>query len=153
MRSRVWHAAAACCTALAAAGQTACQAYRPIPLSAAPSAEAVRVELTAAGAERLAPAVGPGVAALEGRVAELTADSVRLVMAESLLGNGQSVEWRGERVTVSTRDVAAVRRRQRSPARTALAVLTVVGGAALAATQLGRDSGDGVTRGGTPTPR
>jgi hypothetical protein len=137
----------------AALGQAACQSYRPIPLSAAPAADAVRVELTAEGAERLAATLGPGVAAVEGRVAELTADSLRLTVSESVLRTGQSVAWRGERVAVGRGDVAALRQRRPSAARSALLGLAVVGGAALAATQLGQSGGGGTARGGGGIPR
>lgn len=146
---RTRHGAALGSVALA----VACQSYRPIPLSAAPEVEAVRVELTAAAAERLALALGPNVASLDGRVAELTADTIRLAVADATLANGQSVAWRGERVALARGDVAAVRQRRPSTARSALLGLVVVGGAFLAARQLGRDSAEGRGTGGVPVPR
>jgi hypothetical protein len=136
--------------ALAAA---ACQAYTPISLASAPSADAVRVELTAAAAERLAPAVGPGVASLDGRVESVAGDTLRLAVAEAILRTGQAVEWRGERVSLAAADVAAVRRRRPSVVRSVLLGAAVAGGAALAATLVGRDGGEGRGRGGAPPPR
>ncbi len=131
----------------------ACQSYAPIPLGAAPSAEAVRVELTAVAAERLAPALGPGVAALDGRVAALAGDTLRLAVSEATLRNGQTVGWRGERVALALGDVARVRRRRPSAVRTALLGAAVLGGAALAASRVGPDGGEGRGRGGNPVPR
>jgi hypothetical protein len=131
----------------------ACQSYAPIPIAEAPSAQTVRVELTAAAAERLAPALGPGVAAVDGRVVAVAGDSLRLAVTEALLRNGQTVEWRGERVAVAQGDVAQLRRRRPSALRSALLGASIVGVAALAAGLVGRDGGDGGGRGGSSQPR
>lgn len=130
-----------------------CQSYASIPLGAAPAADAVRIELTAVAAERLVPVVGPGVASLDGRVAAVAGDTLRLAVAGAMLRNGQTVEWRGEQVALRLEDVAAVRRRRPSVVRSVLLGALVVGGAVVAATQIGRNGADARGRGGTPVPR
>lgn len=150
---RRWRVVARGACALATAGQAACQAYTPIDLAAAPRAAAVRVELSAAASDRLAPALGSGVASLDGRVAELARDTLRLVVSAATLRSGQSVEWAGERVALGLSDVAGVRRRRPSRVRAALLGAALLGGAVLAARQLGADGGEGRGGGLTPVPR
>lgn len=108
--------------ALAALGMlstTACFGYYA-PLSSNLSGKRIELSLTDSGALALAPRVGNGVEAVEGK---LVADSANFYMM-SVLGtrsrDGQESSWRGEQVNVPHPMVSAITERRFSRARTTL---------------------------------
>ena len=116
---------------------------------APPTGKAVRVELTDAGTASLAPAVGPGVTSLTGRLVSADDSAVTVAVDATVKRNGLEDFWKGENVVVRRSEVAAFQEKAFSRTKTAVASGIVVGLAAIFYAALGGSLGGG--SGGNPS--
>jgi hypothetical protein len=139
--------------AVAQAIATGCVRYEAVAGGAVPTGRPVRVQLTDLATATLAPTLGAGVVAVDGRVS--TRDDTGLVLAAvgTVVRNGDTQPWQGEPVRLAWRDVARVQTPRTDVARTALSALAVVGGAVALGAALSRSSSGGGGRGGTGVER
>jgi hypothetical protein len=107
---------------------TGCYVYHPISTNAASMGKYVRAELTDAGSESVAPAIGTDAVWIEGEVQE--ASDTRLTIALRAVSRrdmGEST-WNGETVSLSAGDIRTLRERVLSRGRTATTVSLVSAG-------------------------
>lgn len=111
---------------------TACYRLTPIEGGAPPQGEEVRLALTDEGSVRMAPMIGPRIAAIDGRVLE-TADTAIVLAVQSVVAQGgRNMSWSQERLAVPRTAVASVRTRTLDRRRTwIVAGLGVLGAIAL----------------------
>ena len=141
---------------------TGCYRYTPTTAGApAPGAE-VRLALTQAGSASLAPVLGRGTVAVEGRVAIATDTSYVLAVAATLkpvddgTASTSRTVWAGESVSVPRTAVASTEGRTLDRARTTTLLTAGAVAAALAVKlivhTLGSGGGGGDTGGTVVTP-
>lgn len=101
----------------------ACRTYVPLQNPTALEGKRIRATLTDRGVADLAPAVGPGVESLDGRVIE--SDSAAIVLSVSALQYRSGIDniWNGEPVMVARSSIETLREERISRTRTALTVL------------------------------
>lgn len=114
---------------VASASAAACYDYSASADPVARPASELRFTLTDLGSAELASQIGPRVESVDGRVHRATADTVVLAVTHTVARDGRETDWRGEPVTIATRQVATVRARRLSPTRTAIAAAVGVGAA------------------------
>lgn len=109
-----------------------CYKYVPADHSELAPATPVSVELSERGTVNLAPKIGQSVVVVEGNITDASASSLTLAL-ESVRRRGESsvANWNGESITLSSDEIAQVKRRELSRSR------TVVASAALAAASVG----------------
>jgi hypothetical protein len=125
-----------------------CYGYYP-PSSPAPVGREVELTLSDSGSFVLAQRVGPSAAAIEGRYAADSANSILLSVTGVRQRNGDGVDWRGERVLVPRPLVIKLEERRFSRGRTALFAGAVAVGLLTARQALG---GLGGSSGGSGLP-
>ncbi len=141
--------------ALAALSGSACYGYYA-PLSQDLSGRRIALALTDSGSVVLAPRVGYGIEAVEGRIVADSAGSYIMSVFGTRRRDGQESGWKGELLDVPRSLVSTITERRFSRARTALftgvttiamvAVKRAFGGA-------GGANAPGGTPGGGPGPR
>jgi len=109
-----------------------CYKYVPADHAELAPATPVSVELSERGTVNLAPKIGQSVVVVEGNITDASASSLTLAL-ESVRRRGESAvaKWNGESITLSSDEIAQVKRRELSRSR------TVVASAALAAASVG----------------
>jgi len=109
-----------------------CYKYVPADHAELAPATPVSVELSERGTVNLAPKIGQSVVVVEGNITDASASSLTLAL-ESVRRRGESAvaNWNGESITLSSDEIAQVKRRELSRSR------TVVASAALAAASVG----------------
>ena len=142
-----------CAVAPLATALGGCYSYGTLPGPTYPAGDLVRVELRPEGAAQLASAIGPQVEWLEGRVDAASATAapdssgalapLRLRVSALSRATGGEERWPSEPVSIPAAAVARVGTRRLDVKRTALAVVGVVGGAALVARAMGASEGSG----------
>lgn len=138
----------------AAVSTTGCYRYLPIAPDAVPTDRELRTELTDAASRALAPRLGDGVMAVEGRVHASDSTSVVIAVTGTVQRSGVEQAWRGERVTLARAQVARVRERRLDRRRSLALGAVLVGGAAALAAAMGTDfSLSGSGRGQTSPSR
>jgi hypothetical protein len=86
--------------------------YRLTPIEGAvPQGNDVRIELTDAGAVRLAPQIGARMAAIDGRTLQSNDSAIVLAVAAVVAQNGRSMPWSQERLSVPRDAVSSLRTR------------------------------------------
>ena len=98
----------------------ACYVYHPVPGSAAPTTDEVRMALTDAGTADLAAQLGPSIVEVTGRLVSNSADAYVVSLLGTRTRGGIEATWRGERVTVQRSLVSRLDERRFSRTRTAL---------------------------------
>jgi hypothetical protein len=106
---------------------TGCFAYRPADPGRVRSGDAVRVEVTASGAQEITMQLGPRVESLDARVLAPRDSALVLSVNQITRWRGGEEFWTGDSVTVPLRALGAVSVRRFDRTRTWLAV----GGAAI----------------------
>ena len=123
-----------------------CFNYVPLGSTAPDPGATIRAHLTDSAAAVLAPTVGPGIGALEGRVLRRDESAIELAVsaARFRFGGGSQARY-GESLAVPRFGIAAVEQRKLSPLRTALlAGGVVLGGLGiLIAADVGSGGGGG----------
>ncbi len=134
---------------------SACYRYSPSePLAVRPGA-AVRFELTAPGAARLAPVLGAGTTAVEGTVLAASDTGYRIAMsATRKASSSDRIGWAGEQVALPRDAVERVELRALDRRRTlGVAALALLGAVAVKVLINSFDAlAGGDDGGGTPTP-
>ena len=111
----------------------ACYSYVPVPLTAVPPSEDVRVRITEAAAKRLVNELGTYTTELEGQFARDRSDSISVTVAIAREYQGVALEGGRQVLFLGPSEVVGVRRRQLSRTRTVVVSAgTVVGVAMLA---------------------
>lgn len=108
--------------------------YRLTPIDGASPAAGmeVRVSLTDEGSVRLAPLIGPRIAAVEGSVIAGTDTAIVLAVRSVVGQGGRTMNWSQERLAIPRSAVSSIRTRKLDRKRTWFAAgLTVVGALAL----------------------
>jgi hypothetical protein len=113
---------------LAAWGTTGCYYFQPLGMPNPQPGTYLAATLNDDGAERLSRTIGPDVREVRGHL--LTSDDHALTL--SVLGvslhHGESITWKGERVTVSRGFLSGLQQRRLSHGRTILMVgATILG--------------------------
>jgi hypothetical protein len=119
--SRFQHQIIAAILAVTTVGGSACYGYYP-PARADLTGREVQVSLTDSGALALAPKIGSGIDAVEGKVLTDTASHFLLSVMGTQRRDGIEITWKGEPVDIPRPLVAGVAERRFSIARTALFV-------------------------------
>jgi hypothetical protein len=107
--------------------------YRLTPIEgAATTGQEVRLSLSDEGSARMAPMIGPRIAAIDGRILE-TADTAYTLAVTAVVGQGgRSMAWSNERLSVPRAAVSSVRTRTLDRKRSwIVAGLGIVGAIAL----------------------
>lgn len=117
----------------------------------------VRLQLTRAGAEALASRLGPETAAVEGRVRAEGAQGLELTVTQTTRwGDGGTIRWTGEPVTIPRDAIARTEQqtldRGRSFMAGGAAVLATIGTFLILKATRGGGSGGDSPGGGSPTP-
>ena len=130
-----------------------CFKYVPIGSTAPDPGTTIRAHLTDSAAAVLAPTVGPGIGALEGRVLRRDGSAIELAVsaARFRFGGGSQARY-GESLAVPRFGIAAVEQRKLSPVRTALLAGGVVLGAVGMVLAVDAVAGGGGSSGGTGPP-
>jgi uncharacterized protein YwbE len=97
-----------------------------VTTASAPTGQPVRVTLTDAGSVNLAPALGPSVEEVGGKLLKDSGDAYLLALSESRKRNGMEMDWRGEQVSISKSLVASIQLRQFSRTKTGFLTAGVV---------------------------
>jgi len=105
----------------------ACYEYQPVDTASAPTGQPIRLTLTDAGSADLAPALGPSMEEVGGKLLNASGDVYVVALAESRKRNGMEIDWRGEEVSISKSLVASIQMRKFSPTRTGFLTAGVVG--------------------------
>jgi hypothetical protein len=105
---------------------TACYQYRTSGPDAVQPGQIVQVDLTAPGAATLASAIGPNATALNGRVITRAGNDVTLAVTQIDRSNGPEQFLRGEPISFSLANTAAIKLRRFDKQRTFLAVGGVI---------------------------
>ena len=131
-----------------------CYRYVPMETAAAPTVGThVRARLTAEGARSLAPRIGEGVTALEGRVVRVEGGDPVLAVARTLRADSVESLWDGgEPVAVPRAAVAGFERRRLDARRTVGAAAIGAGALFLLGRLIDSLGGSGGGGGGTGTP-
>ena len=127
-----------------------CYEYQPISTTTAPTGQDVRLTLTDAGSADMAPALGPSVEEVGGKLVKDSGDAYTVALSESRRRNGIEMDWRGEEVSISKALVSSIQLRKFSPARTTVVGVGLV--AALFVIQRSIWGPGGVFGGGSPGP-
>lgn len=92
-------------------GATSCYRLTPVEGGVPARGLDVRLSLTDEGSVRMAPLIGPRIAAIEGRVLE-TVDTAFVLAVSAVVGQGgRSMAWSNERLSVPRAAVSSVRTR------------------------------------------
>lgn len=114
----------------------------------------VRVALTDMGTATLAPAVGPGVTSLDGRLVSADDSALTVAVESTVKRNGLEDLWKGENVSVPRTQVASLQERSFSRSKTAVVAGIAVGlGAIFYAAFGGNLGGGGNGNGNGQTPK
>lgn len=116
---------------LVAAG-IGCYRFTPIK-GGAPMGTDVRMELTDAGAVRLAPLIGPRIAAIDGRTVAESDSALEVAVQAVVDRGGRSMPWSLERLAVPYQAIAALKQRTLDTGRSWLVAGLTVAGALLVA--------------------
>src|SRR5687767_8682947 len=109
-----------------------CYRLTPIEGAVPDAGTEVRVGLTDAGSVRLAPQIGPRIAAIDGRALQSNDSAIVLAVAAVVGQNGRSMAWSRERLSVPRDAVSGLRTRVLDRKKTwIVAGLSVVGALAL----------------------
>lgn len=114
---------------------TACYENVPIGTSEPAVGKEIVVEITSAGAAKVAQYIGPGAMSLAGRLISAQPDSVKLAVTTVTRENGEEQFWKGETVAIGRSDISRISQRKLSPTRTALAA-TILAGAVFTVRQV-----------------
>jgi hypothetical protein len=109
-------------------GSSACYRYVPVPLAATSAKDEVRVRITEDAARRLTADLGAYTTELDGRFSPEGADSVSVAVPIVREYRGTMLESTTQVLYLARADVLDVRRRELSPARTALTTAGVLVG-------------------------
>lgn len=104
-----------------------CYEYQPVTTASAPSGQPIRLTLTDAGSADLAPALGPSMEEVGGKLLNSSGDAYVVALSESRKRNGMEIDWRGEEVSISKSLVASVQLRKFSATRTTFLTAGIVG--------------------------
>jgi hypothetical protein len=111
---------------------TSCYRLTPVEGGAPERGLEVRLSLSDEGSVRMAPLIGPRIAAIDGRVLEAVDTAYVLAVTAVVAQGGRSMAWSNERLTVPRSGVSSVRTRTLDRKKTWItAVLGVVGAIAL----------------------
>lgn len=141
----VGRAAVVMAAALLAAG---CYNYLPLRRSRLAPSTYVAVTLTESGSEELAPYIGPNVLIVRGRFLSASERGLALSVAAVETRRGESLEWKGETVTVPGEFVRALEKRQVAHGKTALLAGASLAGFLAAYAAFGSGSRGTATLGG-----
>lgn len=110
---------------------TGCYRLTPIEGGVPPAGADVRLDLSDAGAVRLAPLIGPRIAAIDGKTVQATDSAIDVAVQAVVSQGGRSMPWSLEKLSVPRSAVTAVRGRTLDRTRSwlvaGLGVLAVVG--------------------------
>ena len=111
---------------------SSCYRFTPVEGGVVARGQEVRLSLTDEGSVRMAPMIGPRIAAIDGRMLE-TADSAYTLAVTAVVGQGgRSMAWSNERLSVPRNALASVRTRTLDRRKSwIIAGLGVVGAVAL----------------------
>jgi hypothetical protein len=123
-----------------------CYRYAPMNGVEPVAGNSVQVQLTPDGSRELAPLYGPGIQELEGRVAAVDGDSIKLVLRTARSADGLESYFKGDPVTLPRTAVTAILERKLAVGQTALVGGLMVGSAVVGASALG----GAFTHGGPP---
>lgn len=128
---------------------TSCYRLTPVEGGAPERGLEVRLALTDEGAVRMAPLIGPRIAAIDGRVLEAV-DTAYVLGVTAVVGQGgRSMAWSNERLTVPRSAVSSVRTRTLDRKKTWMAAALGVVGAIALGEAFGLGTGfDGLLGGG-----
>lgn len=105
-----------------------CYRLAPIEGAVPDAGSEVRVGLTDAGSARLAPQIGPRIAAIDGRTLQSNDSAIVLAVAAVVAQNGRSMAWSQEQLSVPRDAVSSYRTRALDRKKTwIVAGLSVVG--------------------------
>lgn len=121
----------------------ACYRYQPVAETAPALGGAVRVSLTPEGTTQIASRLGPRIVQLEGRIAQVHADTVVLKVTTARSADLVESYFDGDTVSLPRGAVSAMEQRKLAVGPTAVVGGMLVGGAVLGATALGGDNGNG----------
>ena len=107
-------------TVVLAVALSGCYTYGPLHSEAPELGKQVRFELTLTGTDSLAHFLGPDVAAVDGRLVQMTPTSYELGVSAVLMHSGIEQYWKGETVTLPKSLVATVQARTLSWGKTGL---------------------------------
>ena len=111
---------------------TSCYRLTPVEGGAPARGLEVRLSLSDEGSVRMAPLIGPRIAAIDGRVLEMVDTAYVLGVTAVVTQAGRSMAWSNERLTVPRSAVSSVRTRTLDRKKTWMAAaLGVVGAIAL----------------------
>ncbi|HEY4733121.1 MAG TPA: hypothetical protein VIH53_01090 [Gemmatimonadaceae bacterium] len=127
-----------------------CYQYQPVTTASTPTGAPVRLTLTDAGSAQMAPALGPSVEEVGGKLLTDSADAYVVALSESRRRNGVEMDWRGEQVSISKSLVASIQLRQFSPTKTGFLTAGFI--AALVVLERSFWGPGGVFGGGPPGP-
>ena len=131
-----------------------CYKYVPTDHATLTAATPVSVELSARGMINLEPKIGPNVVVVEGNITGATASSLTLAL-ESVRRRGESsvANWNGESITLSSDEIAQVKRRELSRGRTFAASTALVAASVGIIVGIAKATGQASgSTGGQPTP-
>jgi hypothetical protein len=135
---------------------TACYRYAPAEFRGLNPQERVVVELSDQGTLAVVPAIGNGVAFVEGQVLARDSAGVTLALSRVRRRAESASDWNGETLRLQTGDVRSVRTKEVSRTRTvfAFAGLTAAGAALVVsiARAVGAASSTGGGKGPPPPP-
>ena len=111
---------------------TSCYRLTPVEGGAPARGLEVRLSLSDEGSVRMAPLIGPRIAAIDGRVLDMADTAYVLGVTAVVAQGGRSMTWSNERLTVPRSAVSSVRTRTLDRKKTWItAVFGVVGAIAL----------------------
>ena len=131
-----------------------CYKYVPADHAELAPATPVSVELSERGTVNLAPKIGQSVVVVEGNITDASASSLTLAL-ESVRRRGESAvaNWNGESITLSSDDIAQVKRRELSRSRTFAASTALVAASVGIIVGIAKATGEASGGGGPkPTP-
>ena len=131
-----------------------CYKYVPTDHATLTAATPVSVELSERGTVNLAPKIGQSVVVLEGNITDASASSLTLAL-ESVRRRGESsvANWNGESITLSSDEIAQVKRRELSRGRTFAASTALVAASVGIIVGIAKATGQASgSTGGQPTP-
>ena len=116
----------------------ACYQYTPLTTVAPESGTELRVDLTDAGAVRLAPAIGQAIESIDGRSVAVSDTSLLLTVSATIGRGGYTVQWNNERVDVPKSAISRVLSRRMDRKKTYLVSGLTVAGVFLLGKAFGR---------------
>ena len=129
------------------AALTGCYAYIPLVQPEPVVGSQIATELTNAGTDTLARAVGPGISSLRGRVLANSDSGLVLSIRAVTARNGEETFWKGEVLQIPKISVSRIEQRQFSLGRS----LVLAGGAIGAAVFAWKAFAGGQSSRGVPT--